>query len=131
MPATVTHVVKPFQQDWIRQLEPDAIRQACQDIAYQERQHLLDPVVTMQLFFVQILHGHTACTALRHLTMWAVTASAYGRARMKLPLRVFQRLRRRSANADHTGRSMRDAGSAIAPLGRWLQFFYAGYPRLT
>ena len=26
MPATVTQVVKQFQQDWTRQLEPDAIR---------------------------------------------------------------------------------------------------------
>jgi hypothetical protein len=94
MPATVTHVVKQFQQDWTRQLEPDAIRQACQAIAYQWRQRLLDPVVTMQLFFVQILHGNTACTHLRHLTMWTGTASAYGQARMKLPLRVFQRLLR-------------------------------------
>lgn len=56
---------------------------------------MLDPVVTVQLFFVQILHGNTACTHLRHLTQWAVTASAYGQARMKLPpLSVFQRLLR-------------------------------------
>ena len=94
MPATVTQVVKQFQQDWTRQLEPDAIRSACRDIGYQWRQRLLDPVVTMQLFFVQILHGNTACTHLRHLTKLAVTASAYCQARMKLPLRVFQRLLR-------------------------------------
>jgi Transposase DDE domain len=92
MPATVTDIVKQFQQDWTRQLEPDAIRQACHDIAYQWRQRLLDPVVTIQLFCVQILHGNTACTHLRHLTQWAVTASAYCQARMKLPLSVFQRL---------------------------------------
>jgi hypothetical protein len=46
----------------------------------------------MQLFFVPILHGNTACTHLRHLTQVAVTASAYCQARMKLPLRVFQRV---------------------------------------
>jgi Transposase DDE domain len=94
MPATVTQVVKQFQQDWTRELEPEAIRRACHDIAYQWRQRMLDPVVTMQLFFVQILHGNTACTHLRHLTQWAVTASAYCQARMKLPLCVFQRLLR-------------------------------------
>jgi hypothetical protein len=94
MPATVTQVVKQFQQDWTRPLEPDAIRRACYDMAYQWRQRMLDPVVTVQLFFVQILHGTTACTPLRHLTQWAVTASAYGQARMKLPLRVCQRLLR-------------------------------------
>jgi Transposase DDE domain len=94
MPATVTHVVKQFQQDWTRQLEPDAIRQACHDLAYPWRQRLLDPAVTVQLFFVQILHGNAACTHLRPLTKWAVTASAYCQARMKLPLSVFQRLLR-------------------------------------
>jgi hypothetical protein len=98
MPAIVTHIAKQFQQDWTRQLEPDAIRQACHDIAYQWRQRLLDPVVTIQLFFVQILHGNTACTHLRHLTQWAVTASAYCQARMKLPLSVFQRLLRAVRN---------------------------------
>jgi hypothetical protein len=92
MTATVTHVVKQFQQDWTGQLEPEAIWRACQDIGYQWRHRLLDPVVTIQLFFVQILHGNTACTHLRHLTKVAVSASAYCQARMKLPLKVFQRL---------------------------------------
>ena len=77
MPATVSQVVKQFQQDWTRQFEPEAIRSACRDIDYQWRQRLLDPVVTIQLFFVQILHGNTACTHLRHLAKVAVTASAY------------------------------------------------------
>ena len=92
MPATISHVVKQFQQDWTRQLEPEAIRSACHDIGYQWRPRLLDPVVTIQLFFVQILHGNTACTHLRHLVKLAVTASAYCQARMKLPLYVFQRV---------------------------------------
>jgi hypothetical protein len=47
MPATVSYVVKQFQQDWTCELEPDAIRGACHDIGYQWRQHLLDPVVTI------------------------------------------------------------------------------------
>lgn len=92
MPATVSHVVKQFQHDWTRQLEPDAIRSACHDIGYQWRQRLLEPVVTMPLLFVQILHGNTACTHLRHLAKLTVTASAYCQARMKRPLRVFQRV---------------------------------------
>jgi hypothetical protein len=94
MPATVTQVIKQFQQDWTRQLEPDAIRLACDDMAYQWRQRRLDPVVTVQLFCVQRLHGHTACTHRRHLTQGAVTASASCQARMTLPLRVCQRLLR-------------------------------------
>ena len=65
---------------------------ACRGVAYRWRERTLDPVTTIQLFFVQILHGNTACTHLRHLTKLDVTASAYCQARMKLPLAVFEQL---------------------------------------
>jgi hypothetical protein len=94
MTATLTQVVKQFQQDWTSQLEPDAILTACRGVAYRWRERTLDPVTTIQLFFVQILHGNTACTHLRHLTKLDVTASAYCQARMKLPLAVFEQLLR-------------------------------------
>ena len=99
MTATLTQVVKQFQQDWTNQLAPEAIRMACRDSAYRWRERRLDPVTTIQLFFVQILHGNTACTHLRHLTKLDVTASAYCQARMKLPLAVFEQLLRSVSNA--------------------------------
>jgi len=92
MTATVTQVVKQFQQDWTGQLEPDAILTSCRGVAYRWRERTLDPVTTIQLFFVQILHGNTACTHLRHLAKCPVTASAYCQARMRLPLTVFEQL---------------------------------------
>jgi len=111
MTATITQVVKQFQQDWTNQLEPDAILTACRGAAYRWRERTLDPVTTTQLFFVQILHGNTACTHLRHLTKLNVTASAYCQARMRLPLRVFQPL-------------LRSVSDAVQPealdQGRWL-----------
>jgi hypothetical protein len=67
-------------------------------------------VTTTPLFFVQILHGNTACTHLRPLTQLTVTASADCQARMQLPLPVFQQLLR----------SVRDAGQPEAlDQGRW------------
>jgi len=111
MPATLTQVVKQFQQDWTGQLEPEALLTACRGIASRWRERTLDPVTTIPLVFVQMLPGHTACTHLRHLTQLNVTASAYGQARMKLPLTVCeQRLRSVSHAWQH------------APLdeGRWL-----------
>ena len=99
MTATLTQVVKQFQQDWTSQLEPDAILTACRGVAYRWRERTLDPVTTIQLFFVQILHGNTACTHLRHLTKLDVTASAYCQARMKLPLAVFVQLLRSVSHA--------------------------------
>jgi hypothetical protein len=91
MTATITQVVKQFQQDWTNQLAPEAILVACRGVAYRWRERTLDPVTTIQLFFVQILHGNTACTHLRHLTKRNLTASAYCQARMKLPLVVCQK----------------------------------------
>jgi hypothetical protein len=44
MTATLTQVVKQFQQDWTGQLEPDAILTACRDVAYRWRERMLDPV---------------------------------------------------------------------------------------
>jgi hypothetical protein len=94
MPATLTQVVKQFQQEWTTQLEPEAILSVCHDIGYEWRERCLDPVTTMQFFFVQIVNGHTACTHLRHLTKLDVSASAYCQARTRLPLEVFHRLLR-------------------------------------
>jgi hypothetical protein len=98
-PATLTQVVKQFQQAWPGQLEPEASLTACRGIAYRWRERTLAPVTTIQLFFVQILHGTTACTHLRHLTKLNVTASAYCQARMKLPRTVFEPLLRAVSHA--------------------------------
>jgi Transposase DDE domain len=101
MTATLTQIVKQFRQDWTGHLEPSAILTACRDVAYRWRERTLNPVTTIQLFFVQILHGNTACTHLRHLTKLNVTASAYCQARMKLPLTVFEQLLRSARHALH------------------------------
>lgn len=94
MPATLSHVVKQFQQNWTTRLEPKAILTACREVDYQWRERCLNPVTTTRMFFVQVLNGNTACTNLRHLTKLEVTASAYCQARTKLPLAVFERLLR-------------------------------------
>jgi hypothetical protein len=110
MTVTLTQVVKQFQQDWTSQLEPEAILTACRGVAYRWRERTLDPVTTIQVFFVQILHGNTACTHLRHLTKLNITASAYCQARMKLPLPVFEQLLHSVSN---------DLQHAPLDEGRW------------
>lgn len=37
-PATLTQVVKQFQQEWTTQLEPEAIFSVCHDIGYEWRE---------------------------------------------------------------------------------------------
>ena len=94
MAITITDAVKQFKCDWTGALEPKAILDACHEVGHLWRERLLTPVSTMQLFFVQILHGNTACDHLRHLTKIGVSGGAYCQARMKLPLAVFQVLLR-------------------------------------
>lgn len=89
MPATLTQVVKQFRQEWTTLLEPTAILNACHDAHYAWRDRCLNPVPTTQMFFVQVIHGNTSCTHLRHLTKLDVTASASCQARSRLPLAVF------------------------------------------
>ena len=90
MTGIITDVVKQFKQDWTSRIEPDAILAACREAGYTWRDRVLGPVITIQAFFVQVLHGNTACTHLRHLMRITFSAGAYCQARMKLPLKVFQ-----------------------------------------
>jgi hypothetical protein len=50
------------------------------------RERVLDPANTLTLFILQVLHGNTAITHLRHLSGLAVAASSYCAARSRLPL---------------------------------------------
>ena len=54
------------------------------------RQRLLDPLTTVLLFITQIMHGNTAIHHLRHLSGLAFTATAYCKARMRLPLALLR-----------------------------------------
>jgi hypothetical protein len=52
-------------------------------VGYQWRTRQLDPVTTVHLFLLQILHGNTACNHLPHLAAQRFTASAYCQARTR------------------------------------------------
>jgi Transposase DDE domain len=90
MVPSITTVLMRFKTDWAAQLQPDAIKAACQEAGYTSwRDRLLTPVTTIQLFLLQILHGNTACSHLPHLSGLQFSASAYCQARTKLPLDLF------------------------------------------
>jgi hypothetical protein len=87
----MTTVLQRLKTAWAAQLQPEAIYAACKAVGYTEwRDRLLNPVITVQAFLLQILHGNTACRHLPHLSGLDFSASAYCQARMKLPL-VLQR----------------------------------------
>ena len=99
MVPNIAEIVRQFKQNWTSQLEPQAIEHACREAGLTWRNRLLSPVVTVQLFFLQILNGNTACSHMRHLARMAFTATAYCKARTRVKLEVFQTLLSRVAGA--------------------------------
>ena len=111
MVPSVTTVLQRFKTDWAAQLHPEAIHAACEAVGYTTwRDRLLNPVITVQLFLLQILHGNTACRHLPHLSGFHFSASAYCQARTKLPLGVLEHLVARVGQA---------ARSTALEDGRW------------
>ena len=92
MPKLIMPVLTRLRQDLASCLRPDAILFACRQAGYSWRNRKLDPVATVSLFLLQILHGNTACQHVVHFGNWAFSAQAYCRARKRLPLRVLQAL---------------------------------------
>lgn len=73
-------------------LPEKVILDACAQASHAFRKRRFDPVVTIHLFILQILHGNTAITHLRILLGVSVNAAAYCRARMRLPVAVYEKL---------------------------------------
>src|SRR5712691_8444983 len=100
---TDTAVLKHIKADLAQVLDAPTILALGHEAGYPWRPRLLDPVTTVHLFILQILHGNTACSHLPHLAGQRFTASAFCQARTRLPLGVWQRLlRRTTASLDQT-----------------------------
>jgi hypothetical protein len=109
MVPRVTTVLQRFKTEWAAQLQPEAIHTAYEAVGYTAwRDRLLNPVITVPLFLLQILHGHTACRPLSHLSGFYFSASAYCQARAKLPIHVLEHL---------LARLSQSAQSAVAEEG--------------
>jgi hypothetical protein len=92
MHHSISHVLARLNQDLGEILSTDAVLEACRKAGYSWRERTLDPVATVSLFLLQILNGNTACQHVVHFGQWAFTASAYCKARKRLPLVVLQSL---------------------------------------
>ena len=88
--------VKHATDKW---LSPHLILELCRQLGHRFRCGTLDPVHTIHLFLMQVLHGNTAITHLRHLSPRCFTASAYCQARQRLPVELFRRLFRTITDA--------------------------------
>src|SRR5258708_9973287 len=95
MAISLAEVVGRFKAEVGRALSAEVIEGVCRDLGHAFRRRLLDPVVLIHSFLLQILHGNVACSALPHLTGRLFSAAAYVRARARLPLALFWELLRR------------------------------------
>ena len=92
MSASIEQAVMQIKHDVSKAFDAAAIVALCRSIGYSWRTRQFDPVATIQGFLLQVLHGNTACSHVPRLLGKDVTAEAYGMARSRLPLELFQRL---------------------------------------
>lgn len=92
MALSLAEVVRQIKADVGKALSATLIQQVCRSLKHTWRQRLLDPVTTVHLFLLQILHGNIACAALPHLTGLVFTAAAFVQARSRLPLALLEKL---------------------------------------
>jgi hypothetical protein len=95
----ITEALKHIKVELARMFDAPTILALCREVGYQWRPRVLDPVTTVHLLLLQILHGNTACSHLPHLAGLRFTAAAFCQARTRLPLVVWQQLVRQTSAA--------------------------------
>jgi len=80
------------REDLVRLLDRATVEQICRELGYSWRNRQLDPWTTLHLFILQVLNENTAMTHLPHLSGERFTASAYCKARKRLPLQLLEKL---------------------------------------
>jgi hypothetical protein len=99
MAHTIAQIVARFKSDVGSALLPETIDEVCQSLGHTWRDRILTPVVTLQAFLLQVLHGNMACTGLPRLVGKSFSAAAYCAARIRLPTELFEQLLRRVCEA--------------------------------
>jgi len=92
MVTSILAALARIKADVAQLLQAEAIEDICRQIGYTWRERALGPVGTIHAFLLQVLHGNTACDHVPHLVGGRFTGEAYARARIRLPLELFDRL---------------------------------------
>ena len=108
---SITDVIEQFKQNWTQQLSEAGISEACREADMTWHDSILNPITTVQIFFLQILHGNTACEHMSHLAQMTFTAAGYCKARMRVKLEALTLLLHRSVQQLHQD---------VFDTGRWL-----------
>jgi hypothetical protein len=92
MVNSILRALAQIKADVAVYLEATTIERICRELGHKWRDRILTPVVTIHAFLLQVLHGNTACDHVPHLMGGQFSGEAYGQARRRLPLELFQRL---------------------------------------
>ena len=113
----LSDVVRQFKQEWTSQLDDQTIAEVCREEGMIWRQTVLTPIVTIKVFFLQILHGNTACEGLAIWREWLLRARPTAKPGCGFRCRYFK--------GCWKGRRLR-MQDAISDRGRWLghRLFY-------
>src|SRR5579859_1207413 len=90
MARSILVAVRRIKAEVAHWLTPASIQALCRALGYSWRERLLDPVTTVHLFLLQILHGNTACAHVPRLGDVPCTGEAYCQARARLPLALMR-----------------------------------------
>jgi hypothetical protein len=90
MARSILAAVQRIKADVAHWLTPDSIRELCKTLGYSWRERVLDPVTTVHLFLLQILHGNTACSHVPRLGGVSCSGEAYCQGRARVPLALFR-----------------------------------------
>lgn len=112
--TSIAGAIAKIKDDPKHLLDQQTIHEACHHAGYTWRNRTLDPVALIRLFILQVLNGNIACQGLRHLSDLEFTATAYCRARSRLPLEVYQWLCRSFIDR------LRSTTEDVAAAGGWL-----------
>jgi len=88
--ASIHHALTRVKEDLPRQIESLVITYLAEHPEHVWRCRQLDPLTLVLLFATQVLHGNTAITHLRHLAGMTCSATAYCKARMRLPRELIE-----------------------------------------
>ncbi len=91
MVISILRALAQIKTDVAVHLQAATVERLCRELGHRWRDRILTPVVTVHAFLLQVLHGNTACDHVPHLMGGGFTGEAYGQARRRLPLELFQR----------------------------------------
>jgi hypothetical protein len=92
MVTSILSAIAQIKANISRHLQAARIEQLCRDLGHSWRDRALPPAVTIHAFLLQVLHGNTACDQVPYLMGGGFTGDAYGQARRRLPIPLFERL---------------------------------------